>query len=40
MLLPMVSERFLSAFTPLGYVFERPVMVSANELSPHLWSFI
>jgi len=33
MRLPMESERFFSAFTPLGYVFERLVMVSARELS-------
>src|ERR1700733_10618 len=32
-LLPMESERFLSAFTPLGYVLDRPVMVSATRAS-------
>ena len=29
MLFPIVSERFFRAFTPFGYVFDRPVMVSA-----------
>src|SRR5271170_4938214 len=33
MRLPIVSERFFSAFTPLGYVLDRPVIVSAKELS-------
>src|SRR4249920_948914 len=32
--LPIVSERFLSAFTPFGYVLDRPVMVSAKEDPP------
>ena len=36
MRLPMVSERFFSAFTPLGYVLDRPVIVSAKELPPVL----
>jgi hypothetical protein len=26
----MVSERFFSAFTPFGYVLDRPVIVSAK----------
>jgi hypothetical protein len=30
MRLPMVSERFFSAFTPFGYVLDRPVIVSAK----------
>src|ERR1035438_8553902 len=30
MRLPIVSERFFSAFTPLGYVLDRPVIVSAK----------
>jgi hypothetical protein len=29
MLFPIVSERFFRAFTPFGYVFDRPVMVKA-----------
>src|SRR5580698_7325727 len=33
MRLPIVSERFLSALTPLGYVLDRPVMVSAKRAS-------
>src|SRR4051794_39073162 len=28
--LPIVSERFFNAFTPFGYVLDRPVMVSAK----------
>src|ERR1019366_7065940 len=31
MRLPMVSERSFSAFTPFGYVLERPVIVRAKE---------
>jgi hypothetical protein len=30
MRLPIVSERFFSAFTPFGYVLDRPVIVSAK----------
>src|SRR5580658_7332606 len=30
MRLPMVSERFFSAFTPFGYVLDKPVIVSAK----------
>src|SRR5271165_1279581 len=29
-LLPMLRERFLRAFTPFGYVFDSPVIVSAK----------
>src|ERR1700728_4757643 len=31
MRLPIVSERFFNAFTPFGYVLDRPVIVSAKE---------
>jgi len=30
--LPMLSEMSWSAFTPFGYVFERPAMVRAKAL--------
>jgi hypothetical protein len=32
MLFPIVSDRFFSAFTPFGYVFDRPLIVSAKAL--------
>src|SRR5580693_5666836 len=37
MLLPMVRERFFRAFTPFGYVFDSPVIVSAKRFPLFLW---
>jgi hypothetical protein len=35
-LLPTESERFFSARTPFGYVFDKPLMVSAIEILPEV----
>jgi hypothetical protein len=33
MLWPIVSETFFSAFTPLGYVFDKPEMVTGKGIA-------
>jgi hypothetical protein len=33
MLWPIVSETFFSAFTPLGYVFDKPEMITGKGIA-------